>query len=149
MTWPVTGLGPAGTPRRPNPPTTTWPSSSAASSSPPDFAVHALSRPPRKKPGPSSRPGPPPGLDQQKLRNTRVKAAAGNETDATRAPVRFGGANPEQTTCERPSRPNTHEHDHAAQAARDGTRRHQPRARIRVRDEEVAQRLAVAEVGLE
>src|SRR4051794_41833239 len=71
MTWPVTGLGPAGTPRRPNPPTTTWPSSSAGSSSPPDFAVHALSRPPRKKPEPSSQPGQPPGLDQQKLRNTR------------------------------------------------------------------------------
>jgi hypothetical protein len=29
------------------------------------FGVHALSRPPRKKPGPSSQPGPPPGLDQQ------------------------------------------------------------------------------------
>ena len=30
-----------------------------------------LSRPPRKKPGPFSQPGPPPGHDQQKLRNTR------------------------------------------------------------------------------
>src|SRR3954447_19083457 len=49
---------------------TTWPSSSAGSSSPPDFAAHALSRPPRKKPEPSSPPGPPPGLDQQILRNT-------------------------------------------------------------------------------
>jgi hypothetical protein len=71
MTWPTTEPEPAGTPRRPNRPTTTWPSSSAGSSSPPDFAVHALSRPPRKKPGPSSRPGLPPELDQQKPRNTR------------------------------------------------------------------------------
>src|SRR3982751_2191215 len=50
---------------------TTWPSSSAGSSSPPDFAVHALSRSPCKKPGPSSPPGPPPARDQQKPRNTR------------------------------------------------------------------------------
>src|SRR3954465_8917764 len=74
-TWPVTGLGLAGTPRRPSRPMTTWPSNFAASSSPPDFAVHALSRPPRKKPGPSSQPGPPPELDQQKLRNTRASAS--------------------------------------------------------------------------
>src|SRR4051812_16400321 len=33
----VTGLGPAGTPRRPNRPTTTWPSNCAGSSSPRDF----------------------------------------------------------------------------------------------------------------
>jgi len=57
---PHRGVG--GTPRRPSRPTTTWPSNSAGSSSPPDFAVHAPSRPPRKKPGPSSQPGPPPGL---------------------------------------------------------------------------------------
>jgi hypothetical protein len=38
----------------------------------PDFAAHARSRPPRKKPGPSSPPGPLPGLDQQGLRNTRA-----------------------------------------------------------------------------
>ena len=30
-----------------------------------DFAVHALSRPPRKKAEPSSQPGPPPGHDHQ------------------------------------------------------------------------------------
>jgi hypothetical protein len=59
----ATEPGPARTPRRPNPPTTTWPTSFARSS-PPDFAAHALSRPPRKKPGPSSQPGLPPGLDQ-------------------------------------------------------------------------------------
>src|SRR6476619_6698715 len=82
MTWPVTGLGPGGTPRRPNRPTTTWPSSSAASSSPPDFAAHALSRPPRKKPGPSSPPGPPPGRDQQKPRNTRWPVGAENRGTA-------------------------------------------------------------------
>jgi hypothetical protein len=63
----------AGTPRRPNRPTTTWPSSSAGSSSPRDFAVHAPSRPARKKPGPSSQPGPQPGHDQPKLRNTRAR----------------------------------------------------------------------------
>jgi hypothetical protein len=39
---------PAGTPRRPNRPTTTWPSSSAVSSSPPDFVAHVLSRPPAR-----------------------------------------------------------------------------------------------------
>jgi len=44
---------------------TTWPSNFAASSSPRNFAVHAPSRPPRKKAGPSSQPGPQPGLDQQ------------------------------------------------------------------------------------
>ena len=64
----ATGLGHGGTPRRPNRPTTTWPSNSDGSSSPPDFATHAPSRPPRKKPKPSSRPGQPPGIDQQKLR---------------------------------------------------------------------------------
>src|SRR3954464_2942615 len=78
MTWSVTGLEPAGTPRRPSRPTTTWPSSSAGSSLPPDFTAHALSRPPRKKPGPSSQPGPPPGLDQQELRNTREAMGARN-----------------------------------------------------------------------
>src|SRR3954462_8966482 len=44
---------------------TTWPSNSAASSSPPDFTAHALSRPPRKKPGPSSQPGRQAEHDQQ------------------------------------------------------------------------------------
>src|SRR3954452_3585951 len=76
MRWRVIGLGPAGTPRRPNRPTTTWPSNSGGSSSPPDFTAHALSRPPRKKPGPSSQPGPPPGLDQQELRNTSAPVGA-------------------------------------------------------------------------
>src|SRR3954453_16979539 len=71
MTWRHTGLGPAGTPRRPNRPTTTWPSNSGGSSSPPDFATHALARPPRKKPKPSSQPGPQPEHDQPKLRKTR------------------------------------------------------------------------------
>src|SRR6185312_7860711 len=42
--------------------------------SPQDFAAHALNRPPRKKPGQSSPPGPPPAHDQQKLRNTRGSA---------------------------------------------------------------------------
>jgi hypothetical protein len=46
--------------------------SSAVSSSPSDFAAHALSRPLREKPGPSSPPGRPPAYDQQNLRNTRV-----------------------------------------------------------------------------
>ena len=46
------------------------------SSSPPDFTARALSRPPRKKPGPSSQPGPPPAPDQQKLRNTRGERPA-------------------------------------------------------------------------
>jgi hypothetical protein len=55
-----------------------YPSNSAGSSSPPDFAAHALSRPPRKKPGPSSPPGQPPGLDQQKLRNTSDLVGARN-----------------------------------------------------------------------
>jgi hypothetical protein len=68
----------AGTPRRPNRPTTTWPSSSAGSSSPRDFAVHAPSRPARKKPGPSSQPGPQPGHDQPKLRNTSETVGAEN-----------------------------------------------------------------------
>src|SRR3954452_11760293 len=76
MTWRHTGPGPAGTPRRPNRPTTTWPSNSGGSSSPPDFATHALSRPPRKKPKPSSQPGPQPGHDQPKLRNTRDGVAS-------------------------------------------------------------------------
>ena len=35
------------------------------------FTAHAPSRPPRKKPEPSSPPGPPPEHDQRKLRNTR------------------------------------------------------------------------------
>src|SRR3954447_1858607 len=72
MMWRHTGLGLGGTPRRPNRPTTTWPSNSGGSSSPPDFATHALARPPRKKPKPSSQPGPQPEHDQPKLRNTRV-----------------------------------------------------------------------------
>jgi xanthine dehydrogenase YagT iron-sulfur-binding subunit len=36
-----------------------------------------LSRPPRKKPGPSSQPGQPPEHDQQKLRNTRARQRDG------------------------------------------------------------------------
>ena len=48
------------------------------SSSPPDFAAHALSRPPRKKPGPSSPPGPPLAHDPQKLRNTSDTVGARN-----------------------------------------------------------------------
>jgi hypothetical protein len=52
-----------------------------------------------------------------------------------RALVPFGGANPERTTYERPSRPDTHEQEHAGQPARDGTTRHQPTVRVRVRDE--------------
>jgi hypothetical protein len=36
------------------------------------FRGHALSRPPRKKPGPSSQPGQQPGHDQPKPRNTRA-----------------------------------------------------------------------------
>jgi hypothetical protein len=72
----------AGTPRRPNRPTTTWPSSSAGSSSPRDFAVHAPSRPARKKPGPSSQPGPQPGHDQPKLRNTSHPVGARNRDTA-------------------------------------------------------------------
>ena len=42
------------------------------------FHSHALSRPPRKKPGPSSQPGPPPAPDQQNLRNTRDLVGAEN-----------------------------------------------------------------------
>jgi hypothetical protein len=78
------GIGPAGTPRRPNRPTTTGPSRCAGSSSPPDFAVRALSRSPRTNPGPFPQPGLPllqPGLppehDQQRLRNTRGSASTG------------------------------------------------------------------------
>ena len=51
-------------------------------------------------------------------------------------PVQLGGANPERTTCVPVSRHDTHEYKPAAQSARDGTRRHQPRARVHVRDEE-------------
>jgi hypothetical protein len=40
-------------------------------------------QPPRKKPGPSSQPGPPPGLDQQKLRNTRDGVGAENRVTAS------------------------------------------------------------------
>ena len=50
----------------------------------------------------------------------RGRAAPGRR-DATRAPVRFGGANPERTTCQRPSQPETHEHERAGHPARDGT----------------------------
>src|SRR3954465_1421757 len=89
--WPVTGCERGGTPRRPNRPTTTWPSSYAASSSPPDFAVHALSRPPRKKPEPSSQPGQPPGLDQQKLRNTREHVGAENRVTVLTSAFAAGG----------------------------------------------------------
>src|SRR6185436_10089341 len=78
MTWLATEPELAGTPRRPSPPTTTWPSSSAGSSSPRDFAAHALSRPPRKKPGPSSLPGPPPST---KLRNTSLPVGSGMGRD--------------------------------------------------------------------
>src|SRR3954467_8910079 len=83
MMWPVTGFEPAGTPRRPSRPTTTWPSSCGGSSSPPDFGVHALSRPPRKKPGPSSPPGQPPELDQQKPRNTSDPVGAENRVTSS------------------------------------------------------------------
>src|SRR3954447_19578810 len=78
MMWRHTGLGLGGTPRRPNRPTTTWPSNSGGSSSPPDFATHTLARPPRKKPKPSSQPGPQPEHDQPKLRNTRDAVGAEN-----------------------------------------------------------------------
>src|SRR4051794_39405662 len=91
MTWLATEPEPAGTPRRPSRPTTTWPSSSAGSSSPPDFGVHALSRPPRKKPGPSSPPGQPPELDQQKPRNT-------SSPFGTESPSCAPGSNPHQGT---------------------------------------------------
>jgi hypothetical protein len=50
-------------------PTTTWSSSSAASSSRRDFAAHAPTWPPRKKPEPSSQPGPQPEHDQLEVRN--------------------------------------------------------------------------------
>ena len=52
-------------------------------------------------------------------------------------PAQLGGANPERTSCVPVSRHDTHEYKPAAQSARDGTRRHQPRARVHVRDEEV------------
>ena len=59
--------------------------------------------------------------------------------------VRFGGANPERTTCERLSRPETHEQEHAGQQVHDGTRHHQASARVHVRDEDIR---ANREVGL-
>jgi hypothetical protein len=48
------------------------------------------------------------------------------------------GANPERTTCACPSRPETGKQNAAGQPACGGTRRHQPAAHVRVRDEEVA-----------
>ena len=55
---------------------------------------------------------------------SRGRAAPGRR-DATRARVRFGGANPERTTWERPTRAETYEQEDAGQPARD---RHQPSA---------------------
>ena len=50
--------------------------------------------------------------------------AAPVRRDAARAPVRFGGANPERTTCEHLSHDETHEQEDAGQPARNGTRHH-------------------------
>ena len=47
--------------------------------------------------------------------------------------MRFGGANPERTTCGSPSRPKTHEQERAGQPARDDTSHQPPTARGRVR----------------
>ena len=49
------------------------------------FHSPCLSRPPRKKPRPSSQPGAPPGHDQQNLRNTRPCSPTG------RPPGRWSG----------------------------------------------------------
>jgi hypothetical protein len=59
--------------------------------------------------------------------------------DATRAPVRFGGANPEQTAHERLSRPDTRQHERAGQAVRDGTGQQRPIVCVRLDTEESAQ----------
>jgi hypothetical protein len=45
---------------------------------------------------------------------------------------------PGANTCELPSRHETHEQEHAGHPARDGIRRQQPRACVRVRDEVLA-----------
>ena len=50
----------------------------------------------------------------------RCSRATPGRRDATRAPVRFCGANPERTTCQPQSRHETHEQEGAGQAARDG-----------------------------
>jgi hypothetical protein len=52
--------------------------------------------------------------------------------------MRFGGANPERTTCVGLSRAETHEQETARKLVRDDTRRHQVRVCVDVRDEEVA-----------
>ena len=72
---------------------------------------------------------------------TRGRAAPGRR-DATRAAVRFGGANPERTTCHRLPHRETHKHKDTAHRVHDGTACQQTAARVRVRDEEV-----VAESG--
>ena len=47
------------------------------------------------------------------------------------------GANPEHTSQQRPSYPDTHEHERTGHLTRDGISHQQPRARVHVRDEEV------------
>jgi hypothetical protein len=78
------------------------------------------------------RRGPHPG-------RTRAAARSGTVEGMPReAPVRFGGANPERTTCEPPPRPETHEQEHSGQPVHGGTGRQQPGARVRILNEEVA-----------
>ena len=70
----------------------------------------------RRRPAVASKaaPGPP-----------RGRALPGRRDDA-RAPAWLGGANPERTAHERPSRPGTRQHERARQEARAGTGRHRP-----------------------
>jgi hypothetical protein len=55
-----------------------------------------------------------------------------------------GGANPERTSPQRPSRVELHEQEHAGQAARDGTRRQRPGRRIALDTEEVTGSIPVS-----
>ena len=73
----------------------------------------------------------------------RGRALPGRRDDA-RAPAWLSGAIPERTSWEPPSRPESHEHERAAQDARGGTGRHQPGACVRVHTEEVTGSLPVS-----
>jgi len=81
----------------------------------------------RRRPAVASRAAPGP---------SRGRALPGRR-DATRALVRFGGANPERTAHEHLSRSDTRQHERPGQDVRDGTGRQRPGARVRVHTEEV------------
>jgi hypothetical protein len=64
--------------------------------------------------------------------------------DTARSPAWCGGADPERTAYERPSRPDTRQPERAGQAIRDGTERQSPGDRVRFHTEEVTGSIPVS-----